>query len=452
MVRWVLHVVAGYPFTTAGTVACVVLAGWFGPLPAVAVGGWLCAARLLLARQLPGPVDDWLRAWAFGWRFRRRWLNLTSRCRVQGTDDKPPRIGVPWPVAHGARLRVRPAAGSTLEDLAEQAPALAAQCREVVSIDVEFTSRASTVGTLTARFADPLQQVHTPGDILGVPSDLDPMRQRALSAGLRIGVFADGSPVRFPAWGAHALVSGVTGSGKSGWLATLVGGYAQHPNVVLVGIDPKRVELSLWQQRFTHIATDLQQVEQLLRALRVEVDDRYHQLTARGARKFSQATPDMPLVVLVVDELAELRRLDPNTGEDERAVRRARDHAARRLAHLSSLAAIGRAAGLVIVAATQYPTAEMVPSDLRANLTVRIAGRVSSKEQLGVALGEGLSASVPHDAIRADQPGVAWILGLPETPKPRQARCPMWHDDVITAWSAATARLRPAFDLPSVET
>ena len=270
------------------------------------------------------------------------------------------------------------------------------------------------------------------------------------SGGL-IGRFADGQPVEFPLVGSHCLVSGVTGSGKSAWLTTIIASYAQLPDVALFGVDPKRVEFTPWTARFTLLATDLDDIETLLQRLRVEIDHRYQHLTTTGRRRFTVPTPEMPLVVLVVDELAELRRLDPGAAEDERAVRRAREQATRRLAHLGSLTAVGRAAGLVVVCATQCPLAEVVPSDLRANLTIRIAGRVTSREQLGVALGEGLSTSVRFDEIRPDQPGVAWITGLPSTPRPRLARCPLWHDDLLDAWAKACAPLRPAFKLPPAD-
>ena len=164
--RWTAHLVAGYPLLATTAVACLVVAAQVGVVVAVAVAGWALTARLLLARRLPGPVDDWVRAWSFGWRFRRRWLNVCSRCGVVGSDDRPPTLWAPWPTSCGARFRVRAPAGGTLEDLADAAAGLAAQLPEVASLDVNFTSRASTRGTLTARFADPLASTLDPFEVI----------------------------------------------------------------------------------------------------------------------------------------------------------------------------------------------------------------------------------------------------------------------------------------------
>ena len=90
--------------------------------------------------------------------------------------------------------------------------------------------------------------------LVGLPSMV---RYRVVPAtGLEIGRRFDARPLVVP-WPhcPHILIGGETGSGKSGVCNALIGAWAGLPNVVLLGVDLKLVELSPWRDRLTVLAT-----------------------------------------------------------------------------------------------------------------------------------------------------------------------------------------------------
>src|SRR5215213_4020903 len=80
-------------------------------------------------------------------------------------------------------------------------------------------------------------------------------RARPVAAGLRFATSIGGDPVAFPMGQGHLLVAGRTGSGKSTVLRSLLWSAAADPDVSIVAVDLKLVELSAWMPRLEFLAT-----------------------------------------------------------------------------------------------------------------------------------------------------------------------------------------------------
>ena len=172
----------------------------------------------------------------------------------------------------------------------------------------------------------------------------------------------------------HLLVAGSTNSGKSVCLNTLIASilYRATPDQVkLLMIDPKRVELSLWDgiPNLMHpVVKDVKQAAGLFRSAIKEMDKRYDmfaRLQTRNIDGYNQRVPEderLPYIVLIVDELADL--MMQMGAEVETSICR--------------LAQLSRATGIHLVIATQRPSVDVITGLIKANISSRIAFAVSS--------------------------------------------------------------------------
>lgn len=178
----------------------------------------------------------------------------------------------------------------------------------------------------------------------------------------------------------HCLIAGATGSGKSVCINALLTCLlmARTPDDLrLALIDPKQVELTGYNgipHLLTPVITDPIQAAPLLAWLCGEMEARYTAFARVGARDLAQynavASPVMPYVVAVIDELADLMQV---AGEDtERYVVR--------------IAQMARATGIHLVIATQRPSVDVVTGTIKANFPARIAFRVASNADSRVVL------------------------------------------------------------------
>lgn len=182
----------------------------------------------------------------------------------------------------------------------------------------------------------------------------------------------------------HALVAGMTGGGKSSFLRTVLAGLLsglgpEHLRLCL--IDPKRVEMSSFEglpHLLFPVADDVQKAIDQLCALAINMDDRYLLLQELGARDIKEANAKLiemghdplPYFVCVIDELAELMM---TSGKEVESV-------------LVRIAQKGRAAGLHMILATQYPLRNILTGLLRANLPTRVAFAVTDMTASRVVL------------------------------------------------------------------
>ncbi|WP_158961116.1 FtsK/SpoIIIE family DNA translocase [Myroides fluvii] len=189
----------------------------------------------------------------------------------------------------------------------------------------------------------------------------------------------------------HLLMAGATGQGKSVGLNALLTSllYKKHPaEVKFVLVDPKKVELTLFNKIERHylaklpdaeeaIITDNTKVINTLNSLCIEMDNRYSLLKDAMVRnikeyneKFKQRrlNPEnghrfLPYIVLVIDEFADLIM---TAGKDVETP-------------IARLAQLARAIGIHLIIATQRPSVNVITGIIKANFPARIAFRVTSK-------------------------------------------------------------------------
>ena len=254
---------------------------------------------------------------------------------------------------------------------------------DMVSISIDYTRSVGTV---------PLPDFHHP---VGIP--LDPLRSFAL------GIDDDGETVSGKFYGHHILVGGIPGSGKSNALRVFLAHLSASRNVSLFGIDPKRVELTLWQERFTDLVlgNDSTETIDLLESLHVEINRRTRHLSTLGSAKLLPSE-EFPWIVLIVDEWAEVA-----AGGSSKERARA-DELLRRYVSL------GRAVGCTAILCTQRPTSEVIDVGTRTLLNERFALRCGDRYQAEAILSAGTFQ--PGDLIGASVGRALWSDGGPARP------------------------------------
>jgi S-DNA-T family DNA segregation ATPase FtsK/SpoIIIE len=173
----------------------------------------------------------------------------------------------------------------------------------------------------------------------------------------------------------HLLIGGSTNSGKSVCLNTLIASlvYRATPREVrLLMIDPKRVELSLWEgiPHLLHpVVKDVKQSAGVFKGAIKEMERRYDLFAALGTRNidgYNQKVPEgdrLPFIVLIVDELADLMMQMGAEVETQ----------------ICRLAQLARATGIHLVIATQRPSVDIITGTIKANISSRIAFAVASQ-------------------------------------------------------------------------
>lgn len=171
----------------------------------------------------------------------------------------------------------------------------------------------------------------------------------------------------------HVLIAGSTGSGKSvllnAWISSFL--FRTKPeDLRMILVDPKRVELSVYNG-IPHLLTEvIVEAEKIISALKWtvgEMEARYKIFAQVGARNIESynAIPGVekkPYIIFVIDELADLMIFAP--GEAEELITR--------------VAQMARATGIHLVLATQRPSVDVITGLMKANIPTRVAFNVSS--------------------------------------------------------------------------
>ena len=189
----------------------------------------------------------------------------------------------------------------------------------------------------------------------------------------------------------HLLMAGATGQGKSVGLNAILASllYKKHPaQVKFVLVDPKKVELTLFNKIERHflaklpdseeaIITDTKKVINTLNSLCIEMDQRYDLLQVAHCRNIVEynkkfiarkLNPNdghkyLPYIVLVIDEFADLIMTAGKEVETP----------------IARLAQLARAIGIHLIVATQRPSVNVITGIIKANFPARVAFRVTSK-------------------------------------------------------------------------
>ncbi len=209
----------------------------------------------------------------------------------------------------------------------------------------------------------------------------------------------------------HALIAGTTGSGKSvllnAWISTFL--FRTKPEELrLILVDPKRVELTLYNG-IPHLLTEVVvEPEKIISALKwtvSEMETRYKEFAKVGARNLEgfnsmEGVVKKPYIIFIIDELADLMIFAPGDAEDL----------------ITRIAQMARATGIHLVLATQRPSVDIITGLMKANIPTRVAFNVSSMVDSRVII---------------DMPGAEKLLGKgdmlflpPDQAKPKRIQGP----------------------------
>ena len=288
------------------------------------------------------------------------------------------------------RYEIEPAVGVKGSQILNLVKDLA-RSLSVASIRVVETIPGKT--SMGLEIPNPKRQIVRLSEILSSKAYADMISPLTIALGKDIG----GNPVvadliKMP----HVLVAGTTGSGKSVAINAMILSiiYKATPEQVrLILVDPKMLELSIYEgipHLLAPVVTDMRQAASALRWCVAEMERRYKLMSSLGVRNIGgynqkirdaaqnsdpltnpfSVTPDapelleeMPLIVVVIDELADLMMV---VGKKVEWL-------------IARLAQKARASGIHLLLATQRPSVDVITSLIKANIPTRIAFQVSSK-------------------------------------------------------------------------
>ena len=369
-----------------------------------AAGGWLTAATALGPATPPMPVLAVILAVVSAvpwWASRRR----RAKVRLERTLESWPEIARAVGLAGsrvmsamvdlwGWRARLRLARGQTIRDVIAKIPAIESGLgtfRGAVRVYPTPDNYANRC-ELRVLDADPhADAIPWPGP--SVTSITEP---------IELGPFEDADPCRVSFLRRHVLFGGATGAGKSGGLNVLIGNLSACRDVVLWGIDLKKgMELGPWLRCLDRLATTADDAGALLADAVAVLEARAAALAEQGRRVW-EPTPEMPALIILIDEYAELV-----------------DDAPQAVRHADSIARRGRAVAVSLVAATQRPTQKaMGHGAVRSQMDVRICFRVRERKDVDLILGQGMLAA-GWQAHTLDAPG-KFLVSASEHDTPRR--------------------------------
>lgn len=219
----------------------------------------------------------------------------------------------------------------------------------------------------------------------------------------------------------HLMIAGATGSGKSVCLNGIIASIlfkATPLDVQAIMIDPKRVELSLFEG-IPHlvdiklpggkkIITDPKAATMALKTVSELMDSRYEDFVAlrvRNIKEFNErAEVPIPYILVIIDELADLMMVSSSTVEQ----------------YICRIAQLGRASGIHLIIATQRPSVDVITGLIKANIPSRVAFAVSSQvdsrtilDRAGAEklLGKGDMLYLPVDASEPRRIQGAYVSG-----------------------------------------
>jgi len=361
------------------------------------------------------------------WAHRRRRAKVALERKLQAWPDIAKAIGLAGAEVMSAtvdvwgwRARFRLARGQTIKEVTAKIPAI-----------------ESGLGT----FRNAVRVYPTPDDLANRCEirvlNMDPHADSipwpgpsvsSITQPIDLGLFEDASLCRVLFARLHGIFGGTTGSGKSGGLNVLIGNLVACRDVVIWAIDLKRgMELGPWQSCIDRLATTPEQAIALLRDAVAVLEARAALLAAARKRGWP-VSPAMPALIILIDEYAELAEKAPGAMSDT-----------------DSIARLGRAVAVTLIAATQRPTQKaMGAGAVRSQMDLRICFRVREPRDVDLILGQGM-LKAGWDAHNLNAPG-KFLVSAPGHDRPKRARAYLVTDEVVANTAAHYAEIRPVLD------
>ena len=393
-------------------------------------GGWLAVATAAGPAQRPLPMLILIGTLVLAvpwWTHRRRRLRVRVERKLAGWPEIAETVGLAgsrvlsavvdvW----GWRARFALARGQTIADVIAKLPGI----ESALGTHRGAVRVYPTPDDLANRFELRVLDRDPHADAITWPGP----SVTSVTEPIDLGPFEDAAPARVLFLRRHGLAGGATGSGKSGLVNVLMGNLAACTDVVIWAIDLKRgMELEPWASCIDRLATTPAEARALLTDAVAMLEARAARLAAVGQRVW-EPSPEMPALVTIVDEYAELAETAPDAATDT-----------------DSIARRGRAVAMTLIAATQRPTQKaMGQGAVRSQMDVRICCRVRERRDVDLILGQGMFAAGWH-AHTLNAPG-KFLISAPEHDAPRRARAYLVTDEDVQATAARYAGSRPALD------
>lgn|GEM_PF-1542141 len=178
----------------------------------------------------------------------------------------------------------------------------------------------------------------------------------------------------------HLLIAGATGFGKTSLLMSII--HSLINNALVIVIDLKGIDFA-YLEGHCLVAQSADEALSVLLALNQEYERRKPILRKYHARRWQDCPEDLPNIVVIVDELAEMDK--PCFAIFDRLVR------------------LARATGISMIGASQRTSTQIIPGDTRSNFVARLCFKVGSDADSRVVLGEdcGLAGQLPAIKGRA---------------------------------------------------
>jgi S-DNA-T family DNA segregation ATPase FtsK/SpoIIIE len=249
---------------------------------------------------------------------------------------------------------------------------------------------------------------------------------------VHVGIDEFGTPVRVPMIYRNMLIGGEPGAGKSALLNAIVAHAALSLDCRLVLLDGKQVELGQWRRcADAFVGPDIVQALSLLLRLQQMMDNRYAYLLGCERRKVAPVDTFLPYLV-ACDEIAYFSATTGDKKQREEFASLLRDLVAR-----------GRAVGIIVVAATQRPSSDIIPTSLRDLFAWRFAGRCTTNSSSDIVLGQGWAQQGwSANTISPNNPGAGLLIA--EGGAPQLVKTAYLDDKTCAAIAAYAAELRQA--------
>ncbi|MFL6146882.1 MAG: FtsK/SpoIIIE domain-containing protein [Pseudonocardiaceae bacterium] len=417
--------VTGHRFGLPASIDCL-----YAAVVVTATGGWFAAATAM--GPLAGPLPH---LWVIGglslavpwWAHRRRRARVRVERKLEAWPEIARAVGLAGSQVMSAvvdvwgwRARFRLARGQTIDEVRARLSAI----ESGLGIFRGAARVYPTPDDLANRFELRVLDTDPHAGAIGWPGP----SVTSITEPIEFGPFEDAIPARVLFLRRHGLLGGATGSGKSGGLNVLMGNLSACRDVVIWAIDLKNgMELQPWASCIDRLATNPAQARALLHDAVAILEARAAMLAATGQRAW-QPTPEMPALIIVIDEYAELS-----------------DNASDAAAYTDSLARRGRAVAVTLVAATQRPTQKaMGQGAVRSQMDIRICFRVRERKDVDLILGQGMLSAGWH-AHTLNAPG-KFLMSAPEHDTPRRARAYLLTDDMVGLTASQHAEMRPSLD------
>jgi hypothetical protein len=424
---WVVFFTCRYYYITVPTALLTWLYlryGWAGPGVLVgsiaAIGcGWGFGHRPSFLRFGWWPILARYRRFLY----RRRWHAAMVTAKLAVSFDRHSVI----PILKKVRCKtgtdevlVRMVTGQIPDDFAHVSERLA-HTFGVRQVKAAPGNRPDLV-ILTLLRGDPLTKLVGPLPVPAVPD----------FTALPVALQEDGLLYLLRLFGTQVLIVGATGSGKGSVIWSVVRSLAGGVGTGLVqlwGLDPKGgMELGIGLPMFTCFACkDFAAMATMIEEAATVAQERAARL--KGHTRQHIPTTDEPLIVLVIDELANLTAYLTDRQLKDRIK-----------AALGIVLSQGRAVGVHVIAAIQDPRKEVLPA--RGLFPTRIALRLSEPGEVDMVLGDGIrDRGALCDRIPQTQPGVGYVV-LEGNPTPMRVRFSFLDDDQIRDMARTYGRLR----------